>query len=165
MAETLLPRDEAGISTWTSLPCGALTGIPSGTVNLSLPSNLLPVRGSQPLGSCHLCPGGFLEELARLGLRDHTYDLEWSEEGLPLQQEWVSYPEDRCEEWVGQGQPSPSSSFPRPQPQLGLAAALNPLDQSDLLWRVHRDTEASAVLEAISPVRSTGFLSVYNLGT
>lgn len=159
MAETLLPRDEAGISTWTSLPCGALTGIPSGGVSLSLPLNLLPVKVSQPLGSSHLCPGGFLEELAGLGPRNHTYDLEWSEEGLPLQHQWLGSPEDRYEEWVGagQGQASPSSSSPRPQPQLGLAAPLNPLDQSDLLWRVHRDTEASAVLEAISPVREDRF--------
>ena len=124
MAETLLPRAEAGIATWTSWPCQALTGIPTGRVNLSLSSNLLPVKGPQPPRAAISAQGGFLEESAAVGPGDHTYDLEWGEGGLPLQLEWVSYPEEGSEEWLGAGpgQPSPSSSSPRPQPQLGLAA-------------------------------------------
>ena len=72
--------------------------------------------------------------------RDQVYDLGWGEGGLPIKQEWVSYTEERSEEWVEgrQGQPFPSSFSPRRQPQLGLAAPLHPLDQSALLWRVQQ---------------------------
>lgn len=99
MAETLLPREEEGIHSWSPWPQQALNVIPSGRLKLALSTNLLkcllPVKDSQPSRGWGW---GFLEESAAVDPRDQVYDLGWGERALPIKQEWVSYPEEGCEE-------------------------------------------------------------------
>lgn len=155
MAETLLPRDAEGIPSWAPLPQQALTGIPTGRLNLELPHNfpkcLLPVKDSQPPWSCHLCPESSLGESAGVDPTDHFYVLDWGEEGLPLKQGWVHYTEKRS----GQGRAALTFLF------LSQTTALT--WTCCPLGGVQQDYQGN--LQSLKPLawlERTSFLSVYN---